>query len=231
MLKTIEENVKEYYGNIATERSSCCSDECCSPAERSEDIDVFSLGCGIGGADDAKPGESVLDIGSGTGYDVFKAAELVGDDGRVIGVDMTEQMILKAQKNATRLGVNNVTFKIGNAYELPVKDNSIDLAMSNCVINLTADKELTFREIHRVLKPEGRMIIQDIVSEEELPEKLKDDKELWNSCIAGAISIEKYIDAISASGLTDVEIEETTSLSSDSDYKLLSVRVKALKPI
>lgn len=231
MLKTIEENVKEYYGNIATERSSCCSDECCSPAERSEDIDVFSLGCGIGGADDAKPGESVLDIGSGTGYDVFKAAELVGDDGRVIGVDMTEQMILKAQKNAARLGVNNVTFKIGNAYELPVKDNSIDLAMSNCVINLTADKELTFREIHRVLKPEGRMIIQDIVSEEELPEKLKDDKELWNSCIAGAISIEKYIDAISASGLTDVEIEETTSLSSDSDYKLLSVRVKALKPI
>jgi len=229
-METIEENVKEYYGRIASLQKSCCSDDCRSTAEISEDPAVFSLGCGIGGAEEAKPGESVLDIGSGAGHDVFTAAKKVGIGGWVTGVDMTEQMIKLSQENATRLGIKNVTFKFGNAYELPVENNSIDLVLSNCVINLTIDKELTFREIHRVLKPNGRIIIQDVVSGDELPESLKNEKDLWNSCIAGAIPIEKYIGAITASGLTDIGIEESTPLN-DSDYQLLSVRVKAVKPI
>jgi len=230
-MEIIEENVKEYYGRIASRQKSCCSDEYCSTVEISEDPAVFSLGCGIGGAEDAKPGESVLDIGSGAGYDVFKAAKKVGIDGWVTGVDMTQQMIKLSQENAKRLGIKNVTFKLGNAYELPVENESIDLVLSNCVINLTVNKELTFHEIHRVLKPNGRIIIQDVVSEDELPKSLKNEKELWNSCIAGAIPIEKYIDAITSSGLTSIGIEESTILNDYSDYKLLSVRVKAVKPI
>ena len=227
-MKTMEDNVKEYYGRIATRESSCCSPQC-STAEISEDPAVFSLGCGIGGVDDAKPGDSVLDIGSGTGYEVFKVAQLVGDDGWVIGVDMTEEMILRAQENATRLDINNVTFKLGNAYELPVENNSIDLVISNCVINLTLDKELTFLEIFRVLKPNGRISVQDVVSEEELPENLKNDKDLWNSCIAGAIPLNKYVDAIKASGLIDVYSEDV-EITDNPDIKLLSARFKALKP-
>lgn len=227
-MNTIEDNVKEYYGRIASREASCCAPQC-STAEISEDPAVFSLGCGIGGVDDAKPGDSVLDIGSGTGYEVFKVAELVGDEGWVIGVDMTEQMIQKSRENATRLDVNNVTFKLGNAYELPVENNSIDLVISNCVINLTIDKELTFREIYRVLKPNGRITVQDVVSEEELPERLKNDNELWNSCIAGAIPLNEYVEAIKASGLIDVHAEDVEIIENP-DIKLLSARFKALKP-
>lgn len=228
-MNTIEENVKEYYGNIATLRSSCNSDQCCSTAAISEDPYIFSLGCGIGGAEEAKLGENVLDIGSGTGHDVFKSAKLVGINGWVTGVDMTEEMIKISQENAARLGINNVTFKLGNVNELPVDDDSIDLVLSNCVINLTVDKELSFREIYRVLKPNGRIIIQDVVSEGDLPDNIKNDKELWNSCIGGAISIERYIEAIRASGFEEIDIEEETAFT-DSDHKLLSIRVKAVKP-
>jgi len=227
-MTTIEDSVKEYYGRIATQESLCRSPQC-SPADISEDPAVFFLGCGIGGVDDAEPGDSVLDIGSGSGYEVFKTAELVGNDGWVIGVDMTEQMIRRAQKNATSLGVNNVSFKLGNAYQLPVENNSIDLVISNCVINLTEDKELTFREIYRVLKPNGRISIRDVVSVEELPEGLKNDKELWNSCIAGAIPLDKYIEAIKASGLTNVHAEDV-EIMDNPHIKLLSARFKALKP-
>jgi len=152
-MEILENNIKEYYGNIAKTGSSCCATDCCSTIEDSTSSEVFSLGCGIGGAEDALSGDTVLDIGSGTGYDVLRAAKKVGSDGFVYGVDMTEQMIDKASSNANKMGIKNVSFKLGTAESLPIENNSVDLAISNCVINLTLEKSAVFKEIFRVLKP------------------------------------------------------------------------------
>jgi len=223
-----ENDIKEYYGNIAKTGSSCCAPDCCSNAEDSTSAGVFSLGCGIGGAEDALSGETVLDIGSGTGYDVFRVAEKVGSDGFVYGVDMTEEMIDKASSNATKMGIINVSFKLGTAESLPIENNSVDLAISNCVINLTLEKSAVFKEIFRVLKPGGRIVIQDVVSLNELPESVKNNSNLWNSCIGGAIQKETYIQMIKNAGFQQVEIADSISLNIE-DYKLLSVRIKAHK--
>lgn len=227
-MEILENNIKEYYGNIAKTGSSCCAPDRCSTKEDSVSSEVFSLGCGIGGAEDALSGETVLDIGSGTGYDVFRAAEKVGSDGFVYGVDMTEAMIDKASSNANKMGIKNVSFKIGTAESLPIENNSVDLAISNCVINLTPEKSVVFREIHRVLKPGGRIVIQDVVSLNELPDSVKNNSKLWNSCIGGAIPKETYIKMIKDAGFQQVEIAESVSLNIE-DYKLLSVRIKASK--
>ena len=221
------EKIKEYYGNIAEMGSSCCTTDCHTNTESSSS-DVFSLGCGIRGAEDTLSGEIVLDIGSGTGYDAFRAAEKVGPDGFVYGVDMTEAMIDKATSNAKILSIENVSFKLGTAESLPVEDNSIDLAISNCVINLTLNKSVVFKEISRVLKPEGRIVIQDVVSLNELPDSAKISSKLWNSCIGGAIPKETYIQMIKDAGFHNVEIAESVNLNVD-DYKLLSIRIKAYK--
>lgn len=222
-----ENNIKEYYGNIAKKGTSCCSSDSCTTTEESSS-DLFSLGCGIGGAEDALSGETVLDIGSGTGFDVFRAAEKVGSSGFVYGVDMTEAMIEKASSNADKMGIKNVSFKIGRAESLPIENSSIDLAISNCVINLTPDKSVVFEEILRVLKPGGRIVIQDVVSLNELPDSVKNNSNLWNSCIGGAIPKETYIQMIKDAGFHKVEIAESVSLN-DENYELLSIRVKAYK--
>ena len=226
-MEILEKNIKEYYGNIAKNGSSRSLSDCCTPVDDSAS-DVFSLGCGIGGAEDALSGETVLDIGSGTGYDTFRAAEKVGPGGFVYGVDMTEAMIDKATSNSKKLSVENVSFKLGKAEFLPIENNSIDLAISNCVINLTLDKGIVFKEIFRVLQPGGRMIIQDIVSLSELPDDVKNNSKLWSSCIGGAIPKETYIQMIKNAGFNRVEIDESVSLEIE-NYKLLSIRVKAFK--
>jgi len=169
-----------------------------------------------------------LDIGSGTGYDAFRVAENVGPGGFVYGVDMTEAMIDKATSNSKRLSIKNVSFKLGTAESLPIENNSIDLAISNCVINLTLDKGIVFKEIFRVLKPDGRMVIQDIVSLSELPDNVKNNSNLWNSCIGGAIPKETYIQMIQDAGFYQVEIADSVSLDIE-NYELLSIRVKAYK--
>ena len=227
-MEILENNIKEYYGSIAKTGSLCCAPDCCSAGEGPASSDVFSLGCGLGGAEDALNGETVLDIGSGTGYDVFRAAERVGPDGFVYGVDMTEDMIDKASSNANKMGIQNVSFKLGTAESLPIDNDSVDMAISNCVINLTPEKSVVFREIHRVLKPGGRIVIQDVVSLNELPDSVKNNSNLWNSCIGGAIPKETYVQMIKDAGFQQVEIAESISLNIE-DYNLMSVRIKAHK--
>jgi SAM-dependent methyltransferase len=186
--------VKEKYSGIATGTAGGCAPSCCggSPAlvnimDLGKALDYaekdlalapgeanLGLGCGnpISRAD-LKPGENVLDLGSGAGFDAFLAAQRVGESGKVIGVDMTQEMIEKARLNAAKLNISNVEFRLGEIEKLPVSDSSVDVAISNCVINLSPDKSAVFKEIHRTLKPGGRIVISDILRSGEMPEEIR----------------------------------------------------------
>ncbi len=153
-----------------------------------------------------KEGEVVLDLGSGAGFDCFLAASIVGPNGRVIGVDLTPEMIEKARNIAKKNGVKNVEFRLGEIENLPLADNSVDVVISNCVINLSADKPRVFQEIYRVLKPDGRIAISDIALKKELPEKIRESIEAYVGCVGGAILIDKYKKVVEESGLKDVNI-------------------------
>jgi SAM-dependent methyltransferase len=175
-----------------------------------EDVVNNSFGCGNPVAlAEIKEGDVVLDLGSGVGIDVFLASKRVGPNGKAIGVDMTPQMIAKARKNAARMGVNNVEFRLGEMEAMPVESNSVDLIISNCVINLSPDKDKVFSEAFRVLKPNGRMLISDIVAK-NLPEVIKSDMESWAGCIAGALEEEEYLEKIRRTGFADVHIADKT---------------------
>ena len=213
----------------------CCSspsqsqDSCCGPADDTEsfsmvsklyqDPDVaelpdevtdISLGCGdpITLAS-LTPGQTVLDLGSGGGIDCFLAAKKVGPTGRVIGVDMTAAMIERARSNKHKLGAENVEFRLGEIEHLPVSDNSVDVIISNCVINLSPDKPQVFREAFRVLKPGGKLAVSDIVTDGPLPAVVKNNLSAWAGCIAGALDVRDYIGGIEAAGFTDVELTPT----------------------
>lgn len=187
----------------------------------------LGLGCGNPLAlGDIKEGMIVLDLGSGAGFDCFLAAKKVGKSGKVIGVDMTNQMILKARKNAKKYNYPNVEFKLGEIEQLPVEDNSIDIIISNCVINLSPDKFKVFQESYRVLKKNGRMFVSDIVLLKELPEMHKNDTDLISSCIGGAILKEQYLELIRKAGF------EVTILSEDkeiSEKQYMGFPVESLK--
>lgn len=157
-----------------------------------------------------KEGEVVLDLGSGAGFDCFLAANKVGKTGRVIGVDMTPEMIDKARKNAKKGGYKNVEFRLGEIENLPVDDNSIDVLISNCVINLSPDKRKVFKEAFRVLKPSGRLMVSDIVLLKELPEAIKNSIEAYVGCLAGAMMKEDYIKTIGDAGFKEVKIIDET---------------------
>ena len=206
----IKEAVKEKYGEIARTSSadSSCSC-CCSGGSAAPIYTTFSpdyskkagyvkdadlgLGCGIPtDTVNIKPGETVVDLGSGAGNDVFIAQRLVGNTGTVIGIDMTEAMIEKAQQNAEKLGYKNVEFRLGEIEQLPVDDNTADVVVSNCVINLVPDKLKAFQEIYRVLKPGGRFGISDVVITGMLPAKIQSAAEMYAGCVAGALNKEKY---------------------------------------
>jgi len=217
----------------------------------------LSLGCGNPTAHASIiEGEVVLDLGSGGGIDVFLAANKVGKIGKVIGVDMTPEMIDRARENAKKGNYENVEFRLGEIENLPVADNTVDLIISNCVINLSPDKERVFQEAYRVLKPGGRIMVSDIVLLKELPEEIKTNIEAYVSCIGGAILKDKYIEAIEKAGFQDVEILEKNDFSTidflrnDPNVKELlgdqikvfddltelevfntSLKVKAIKPI
>ena len=150
----------------------------------------------------------VLDLGSGAGFDCFLAANRVGSTGRVIGVDMTPEMIEKARDNAKKNGVENVEFRPGEIENLPVEDSSVDVVISNCVINLSADKPSVFREIYRVLKPGGRVAISDMALLKELPRKIRENAEAYVSCLAGAVLVDEYTNLVESSGLKEVKIAE-----------------------
>ena len=253
----IKEKVKERYGKIALtgDSDSCCvSRGCCSDngqpsaiestkligydAKDIESIPEASvLGVGRGAPTNfvgIKEGEVVVDLGSGTGIDVFLSANKVGNSGKVIGVDMTDEMLEKAKKNAKYNGYANVEFVKGDIESrIPVEDNTADLVISNCVINLTPDKVATFKEIHRVLKNDGgRMLISDLVADrEKSQDSINSDK--WCSCIDGALTKEKYLDSIRKAGFQTVDIlDEKAYIDDQVDSEkrtTSSVVIKAVK--
>lgn len=219
--KKIQKNVREAYRKIAQKQKGC---GCCncgldirefakSIGYSEEELQAIpdeanlALSCGNPTAlASLKEGEVVLDLGSGAGFDCFLAASKVGSNGKVIGVDMTPEMIEKAKENAKKNGAKNVEFRLGEIENLPVGDNSVDVVISNCVINLSADKPRVFQEVYRVLKPGGRIAISDIALKKELPKKIQESIEAYVACIGGAILIDEYKKIVEASGLKELKI-------------------------
>ena len=228
-VESIRKSVSEAYAKaISAATPSCCKkvQSCCSPGTSAKSpvaelikydkaeiqlqpaAAASSFGCGNPLAfSGVKEGDTVLDLGSGAGFDLLLASDKVGIKGRVIGVDMTDEMIARARKNIKAAGMNNVEVRKGLIEDLPVESSSVDWVISNCVINLSPEKYKVFKEIHRVLKPGGQMSISDIVAE-ELPDEILDNKALYSSCIAGAISEEDYLAGLAEAGLSDIQVQE-----------------------
>jgi arsenite methyltransferase len=227
----IKRAVKDGYGKIARENGSCClpvNSCCCGNSKLTANIAKnigytekelqavpkganLGLGCGNPVAlSSLREGETVIDLGSGAGFDCFLAAKKVGETGKVIGVDMTPEMIEKAQENARKGNYRNVEFRLGEIENLPVADNSADVIISNCVINLSPEKRSVFQEAFRVLRPGGRMMVSDIVLLMELPDYIKNSVEGYIGCLSGAIMKEGYLGFIGAAGFQEVTILEET---------------------
>jgi SAM-dependent methyltransferase len=246
---TIKKAVEEKYAAIARgEVKSCCD---AKPAPEglyniatmargytAEELAALpeganlGLGCGDPTADaDLRPGQTVLDLGSGAGVDCFLAARRVGAQGRVIGVDMTDDMLVKARANAQRAGFTNVEFRKGEIESLPVESNTVDRIISNCVINLAPDKAKVFREAYRVLKPGGALTVSDIVSFGEVPSAVRADLEAWAGCTAGAMDRREYLGVIRAAGFREVAVlkEVVYDYLRSPDYGFASVTVQAVK--
>jgi arsenite methyltransferase len=242
--------VKQRYTTIARSSSCCCgsdkdqlegqySKDIYDPATLaglSSEVTELSLGCGdpvtIAGL---KPGETILDLGSGGGLDCFLAAQRVGPSGYVIGVDMTEEMIARANANKAKAGFNNVQFRLGQIEQLPVENNSVDVIISNCVINLSPNKEAVFAEAFRVLKPGGRISVSDIVTEGKFPSSMREDLEQWSACVAGALELERYLTIMKESGFVQLKVEEKVSAEAiierrDGMPAVYSARITGRKP-
>jgi SAM-dependent methyltransferase len=175
-----------------------------------------SLGCGNPIAiASLRPGEVVLDLGSGGGIDCFLAARKVGPAGRVIGLDMTPDMIKLAQRNAKKIGATNVEFRLGEMEDMPLPDRSVDAIISNCVINLSPDKDAVFQEAYRVLRPGGRMSVSDIVIQGELPQPVRERLDAWAACVAGALDEAVYLDKMRLAGFEDVDVLSREFMSTD----------------
>ena len=215
------EAVREHYAERIKNSASCCgSDACCSPQSSlypadlistlPSDISSTSYGCGdpITLAS-LQPGQTVLDLGSGAGLDCFFAAKKVGATGKAIGVDMTPEMIERARASAQRLNITNVEFRQGYLEDLPVDANSVDVIISNCVINLSPDKAKVFSEAFRVLKSGGKLAVSDIVTDGPLPEAIKKSMSAWAGCIAGALDVKDYQAAMESAGLTNISVTPT----------------------
>jgi len=229
----VKRAVRENYGKVAKQSSSCCKSSCCSqtsgsliaeyasrPDEASKKAGYteeemqsvpagsnLGLGCGNPTAlASLREGETVLDLGSGAGFDCFLAANKVGPEGKVIGVDMTQEMIEKAKANAASSGYKNVEFRLGEIEKLPVDDGTIDVIISNCVINLVPDKKKAFQEAFRVLREGGRLMVSDMVLLKELPKAVKESVEAYVGCISGAEMKDRYLEAIKSAGFEDVSV-------------------------
>src|SRR5687767_12721571 len=215
----IHEAVREHYAERIKNNASCCggSSDCCSTesslyptdllATLPESESVVSYGCGdpITLAS-LEPGQTVLDLGSGAGLDCFFAAKKVGETGHVIGVDMTPEMIERARSSAKRLNIQNVEFRQGYLEDLPVESSTVDVIISNCVINLAPDKSKVFTEAFRVLNPGGKFAVSDIVTDGPLPDSIKQSLSAWAGCVAGAVDVKDYIHMMEAVGFTNISI-------------------------
>jgi len=227
MKKDVKKAVRESYARIAEQGSSCCcgpSSSCCGSADAVQEIsrgigysdeelaavpDGANLGLGCGNPvalASLQEGETVLDLGSGAGFDCFLAANKVGGKGKVIGVDMTPEMVARARENALKGDYTNVEFRLGEIENLPVADASADVVISNCVINLSPDKKRVFNEVFRALKPGGRLMVSDIVLLKPLPDAIRNSVEAYVGCIAGAALKDEYLGAIEAAGFGDIRV-------------------------
>ena len=259
----IRSTVREHYGSIAAQNISSCGCSpgvCCgsepdqkvveysgqlgySPAEVQSVPEGANLGLGCGNPTaiaNLKPGEKVLDLGSGAGFDAFLAAQQVGPTGFVIGVDMTPEMIKKARRNALSGSYSNVQFRLGEIEQVPVETNSIDTIISNCVINLSPDKQLVFNEAFRVLTPGGRLAISDIAATAELPAEYRDDPALHCGCMAGAETIDAVNTMLVRAGFREIRIEPKGGSRElirqwapgvPIDQLLVSASIEAVKPL
>ena len=249
--ETIREEVRRRYGATASGKSSC-SDDCCTSTDAinlgysAEDAaaapEAANLGLGCGNPlaiASLKEGQVVLDLGSGAGFDCFLAARAVGKNGRVIGIDMTQEMLKKARENAQKNGFTNVEFRLGEIEALPVADDSVDVIISNCVINLSPEKQRVFNEAFRVLKPRGRLAVADMVATALLPDDIKADWAAYTGCMSGASQIIELERMLQASGFKNIRIAPKDSSRSFirnwlpgrkiEDY-LVSATIEAVKP-
>jgi ubiquinone/menaquinone biosynthesis C-methylase UbiE len=186
------------------------------------------LGCGVPTAvADLRLGQTVLDLGSGAGADVLISARRVGARGRAIGVDMTDEMLELARRNAAAAGLENVEFVKGHIEELPIPDASVDVVISNCVINLSADKRRVLSEVARVLKPGGRFAVSDVIADPDMEQATRADMLQWTGCVAGALTQREYEDALAAAGLVDVEIRETHRVHEQAGAAIIGARKPA----
>lgn len=261
--ETIKEAVRDNYGKIAQEGSSCCTSNGCCGGQDADQVSKslgysqdeiaavpqganLGLGCGNPLAlASLEQGETVLDLGSGPGFDCLLAAAQVGQSGRAIGVDMTPEMVSRARTNARQGNYNNVEFRLGEIEHLPVERDSIDVIISNCVVNLVPDKDQAFAEAFRVLRPGGRLLISDIVLEKQLPDFIRDSTEAYVGCVSGAVPKTSYLAALQQAGFQQVEVVDETSfpldfLDSDANLSpetakdkapnISSIKVHAIKP-
>lgn len=250
----LKEVVKEKYGQAALRvnagGSSCCGagdapDGCCDPitsklydaaqtGELPQEAVLASLGCGNPTAlAQLNPGETVLDLGSGGGIDVLLSARRVGPSGKAYGLDMTDEMLALARENQRKAGIENVEFLKGEIENIPLPDNSVDVIISNCVINLSGDKDRVLREAFRVLKPSGRFAVSDVVTRGEVPPDMRENVLLWVGCIAGALQDSDYVAKLTRAGFDGIEIETTRIYDVEDARAFLSgqgVDVDAIAP-
>jgi arsenite methyltransferase len=247
--KQIYDAVQARYNDIAINESSCCSTDTdcgCNSVNLYNvtlleglpiDVTGLSLGCGDPvSIASLQEGDVVLDLGSGGGIDCFLAAREVGENGYVIGVDITPAMLDKANANKAQIGVSNVEFRQGQIEALPVDDNSVDVIMSNCVINLSPDKATVFQEALRVLKPGGRVSISDIVIEGAFSEALRADLAKWSECVTGAVPVDEYIGMMHEAGFTDIQVVDKVDAEEivahqEGMPRIFSARITAYKPV
>ena len=235
--------VRERYAEVAKAAGGCCADDICGTPSQFYDSDqidglpsealLASAGCGNPTAiDDLKPGDTVVDFGSGGGIDCFIAAKAVGEEGRVIGVDMTPDMVDLARRNADSLGMTNVTFHLTEMESTPVAADSVDVIISNCVINLAPDKDAVFREAYRILKPGGRMFISDMVLTAPLPDYAAADARNWVACLSGAEPQEVYLGRMRQAGFERMDIVEDKPWQGEQEWasRVHSMNIKAYKP-
>lgn len=245
-MENVKETVRKAYTKVVkgAEESACCGPTCCTPTPNA--IDAFNdnyehlqgyvpeadygLGCGLPTeVANIKEGDTVLDLGSGAGNDVFVARSIVGETGQVFGVDFTPAMIEKANTNKAKLGYTNVHFVQGDIESLPLPPNSMDVVVSNCVMNLVPDKKKAFSEVYKVMKVGAHFSISDVVLNTDIPEKLRHAAELYAGCVSGAVNLDHYLDTIKKAGFRSVEVKKSKPIEIPDKLLLLYMTVDELK--